>query len=90
MNDKKIRFHKSFTKNFRKRIITNPALSKKFDERLYIFRNNRYNPVLKDHALTGKHNGERAFSITGDIRIVYIEFKDYYLFMDIGTHSQVY
>lgn len=88
--NKKIRFHKSFTKNFRKRIALNPSLSKRFDDRFRIFKIDKNNPILKDHPLSGKSNGERAFSITGDVRVVYIEFDDHYLFLDIGTHSQVY
>ncbi len=33
----------------------------------------------------------RAFSVTGDIRIVYFEINDEsVLFLDIGTHNQVY
>jgi len=45
---------------------------------------------LHDHALTGKLAGKRAFSIAGDIRVIYVEFDDFIVFLDIGTHNQVY
>jgi mRNA-degrading endonuclease YafQ of YafQ-DinJ toxin-antitoxin module len=45
---------------------------------------------LYDHHLTGDLQGRRAFSITGDVRVVYIEFKDKIIFLDVGTHNQVY
>lgn len=45
---------------------------------------------LNDHALSGNLQGKRAFSITGDIRVIYVELEDRLIFLDIGTHNQVY
>ncbi len=45
---------------------------------------------LNDHPLAGDMQGRRAFSITGDIRAVYIELEDKIIFIDIGSHNQVY
>ena len=45
---------------------------------------------INDHMLTGDMQGRRAFSITGDIRVVYIEFEDKIIFIDIGSHNQLY
>lgn len=45
---------------------------------------------INDHALTGDLQGRRAFSVTGDIRVVYIELEDKIIFLDIGSHNQVY
>jgi addiction module RelE/StbE family toxin len=45
---------------------------------------------LNDHPLTGKLKGLRAFSVGGDVRVVYQEAENYYLFLDIGSHNQVY
>lgn len=49
----------------------------------------RENPI-NDHSLAGSLVGKRAFSITGDIRVIYHEADQYYEFLDVGTHSQVY
>lgn len=75
----KVNYHKSFIKSYRKRILHNASLDRKFKERLKLFIQNNKSPLLKDHALKGKKLGHRAFSIAGDI-----------LLLDIGTHNQVY
>lgn len=51
---------------------------------------NPKNPVLHDHRLAGKMKTLRAFSVTGDIRMVYqLEGESLYLY-DVGSHNQVY
>lgn len=30
------------------------------------------------------------FSVNGDVRIIYKELSDRYIFIDVGTHAQVY
>jgi len=47
--------------------------------------------LLQDHRLSGAKKDLRAFSITGDIHIVYLPISDIeVIFMDIGSHNQVY
>lgn len=48
------------------------------------------NPLLEDHRLTGDKKEYRAFSITGDYRVVYKKFDDTVVLYDVGTHNQVY
>ncbi len=79
-----------FIKHYKKRIAFNPTLDQRFDERLELFIKHRENPSLRDHALKGNKLGLRAFSITGNIRVVYKETDESYIFLDIGSHSQVY
>ena len=45
---------------------------------------------LYDHPLAADLQGRRAFSITADVRVIYIELEDKILFIDIGSHNQVY
>lgn len=45
---------------------------------------------INDHPLTGKLKGLRAFSVGGDVRVVYEETENCYLLLDIGSHNQVY
>lgn len=85
-----INYHKNFIKHFKLRIELNPQLDKRFHERLNRFIQDRKDPVLKDHQLTGDKSEYRAFSITGDKRVVYKEFGDEILLYDVGTHNQVY
>jgi addiction module RelE/StbE family toxin len=45
---------------------------------------------LDDHTLVGTMKGLRAFSVGGDLRVVYRETDEYYEFLDVGSHNQVY
>jgi len=83
-------FTKDFKKAHAKRISHRKKLVVRFEERYDLFVEEPSNPVLKDHKLSGKLEGLRAFSITGDVRIVYYIHEDIAYFVDIGTHNQVY
>jgi addiction module RelE/StbE family toxin len=86
----KIKYHKDFLKNFKKRIKPYPKLASHFTKQLNKFINNPKDPSLKDHKLIGKKISFRAFSITGDIRVVYTIKGDEIWLYDIGSHNQVY
>lgn len=86
-----ITYSLQFKKNFNKRIPKGSQLEKRYKERLTLFIKNRKSPILRDHKLTGKKKSFRSFSITGDFRVIYIqESEDTVVFIDIGTHNQVY
>ena len=86
-----IRLHRRFEKSFKSRILQNLTLLKKTQERILLFQKDPMNPIIKDHELKGSQHGDRAFSITGDIRIVYRKIlENEVLFLDIGSHNQVY
>lgn len=87
----KITLHPSFTKAFKKRIAHNKKLVTKSSERIELFKIDPTNPLLKDHALKGKKRQFRGFWITGDIRVVYLPVsEEEAIFVDIGSHNQVY
>lgn len=83
-------YRKQFTKHLRERIKPDPALYKRFKERMKLFIKTPEGPILEDHQLTGDKMNFRAFSITGDVRVVYHQGEDYIYFIDVGTHNQVY
>ncbi len=86
-----LRLSKNFRKYFKKRVLTGSSLANHYQKRVALFLENRNNPLLKDHKLTGKLKKYRAFSITGDVRVVYKEeSKTTVTFIDIGSHNQVY
>jgi addiction module RelE/StbE family toxin len=87
---KPIKRDKTFEKHFKQSISSNDKLIKQFKQRLELFIEGELGYPLHDHALTGKFNGKRAFSIAGDIRVIYIELDDLIIFLDIGSHNQVY
>lgn len=82
--------HDRFKKAYKKRVASNSALVKQVDERLRLFDEDPQNPLLKDHALKSSFKEFRAFSVTGDIRIIYKKEKDTVILYDIGSHNQVY
>ena len=86
-----IETHPRFDKHFKKRIILNPKLTKRFRERVNIFVKDSNNPILKDHQLSGTKKHLRAFSITGNYRVTYQRLSvNRVIFFDVGTHPQVY
>lgn len=85
-----IYYHKIFLKHYKKRISPHPSLVKGFKERIRIFFINPGNPILQNHSLTGDLIGFHAFSITGDIRVIYFIEEDTLHLYDIGTYNQVY
>lgn len=87
---KPVRRHRKFENNFKSRISTNPKLKKQFQTRLQLFTEGVRDYPLDDHPLVGTKKALRAFSIGGDLRVVYRETEDHYEFLDIGSHNQMY
>ncbi len=86
-----VEFHSNFKKSYQKRIKNHSNLEKRFIQRLNLFKNDHSNPTLKNHKLTGSKNKYMSFSVTGDIRIIYLKLSsNKALFLDIGSHNQVY
>ena len=85
----KIKLEKSYLKEFAK---LKPNQQKKVLNRLQIFKQNPFDPILKNHALHGKLNGFRSITAGGDLRIIFREEDDYVvvIFIHVGTHNQVY
>ena len=87
---KPIRLTKGFDKSYAKRIGRNQKLRKNYIDRVPLFKAGERGYPLFDHALTRKMKGKRAFSVAGDIRVVYEETENEIIFLDIGSHKQVY
>lgn len=85
----KLYFHRRYRKQYQKlthvmQIKANIAVKK--------FVSNPKTPGLKNHALKGEFQGQRAISVTGDVRIIFEEEDNYkrVTLLRIGTHNQVY
>jgi len=78
---------KQFDKNFSK-------LSKKTKEKAVkqfkIFLTDPADQFLGNHRLHGKWSKYRSINITGNIRAIYIQNGEIAIFIDIGTHSELY
>ena len=84
----KIHFHKNFDKRYDK---LSSEQKKRVKDRLFLFLENPFHPVLGNHPLRGKYTGYRSINITGDLRAIYKFISDYeYIFVTIDTHSNLY
>lgn len=90
MTTKVIQPDKRFEKNFRRRIARDKKLNAQFRARLQLFVAGERGHPVNDHSLVGPLSGLRAWSVTGDVRVIYRETADAIIFLDIGTHAQVY
>lgn len=86
----RIKYHREFAKNYKKRIAQTPKLVNQFQKQLEKFIHDPNNQILKDHKLVGAKSEFRAFAITGDIRVVYKIVDEEIWLYDIGSHNQVY
>jgi mRNA-degrading endonuclease YafQ of YafQ-DinJ toxin-antitoxin module len=85
---KEIRWSKSFTRHYQQRIAQDEQLTEAFWDSVETF---VVEPrLVNDHALQNVMQGKRAFSINEEYRVVYLEKADEYVFLDVGTHEQVY
>lgn len=87
---KPIRLSRYFEKSYKKRIAPIENMRTVYMARVAAFQAGEREKPLNDHALKGKLKGKRAFSITGDVRVVYEETKEAIIFLDVGSHNQVY
>lgn len=77
-----------FIKLFRK---TSKEIQKQTRNRVDLFRVDKFNPLLNNHALQGNNAGYRSININGDWRAVFRELGgETVSFEDLGTHSQLY
>lgn len=84
-----IRYHKKFEKSFKQLPL---GLKEKTIEAIKKFTENPQDKILKNHPLKGNLKGKRAFSVTGNCRVIFEEYDNYVLviMLDVGSHNQVY
>ncbi|MBC7766814.1 type II toxin-antitoxin system mRNA interferase toxin, RelE/StbE family [Arenimonas sp.] len=76
-----------FKKNLKK---LDKKIIKAFKTRFVIFQENEYASILNNHPLKAEFADCKSINITGDYRLVYKRTDNLYIFLDIGTHSQLY
>jgi addiction module RelE/StbE family toxin len=87
---KPIEYTKQFQKRLKQRYAHQPKVIERLRRHLELFRHGVRKQPINDHPLTGQLKGLRAFSVGGDVRVVYQETEDCYLLLDVGSHNQVY
>ena len=80
-----------FHKNFKKQTKKFKTLKTKIEQRLFLFMQDPFNPILNNHPLIGKYKGYRSINITADYRAVYESINDdLALFVTLDKHSNLY
>lgn len=83
-----ITFHRDFNKKYKK---LSQKDKEKTKERIRIFSEDIFNPILNNHPLEGKYKGYRSINIKGDLRIVYkLRNVNAAFFVAIDNHSNLY
>ena len=87
----KIAFSPVFERSFRKRFKGKRHLQERFWQRVEIFLESPFDSRLRTHKLTGNLKELWSFSVEYDTRVVfYFVTDEKVVFVDIGTHDEVY
>ncbi len=86
-----IAFSSSFKRAFKKSVAGNTSLETRFWERIELFKSEPFDPKLRTHKLSGKLKDLWSFSIEYDLRVIFaFARQDQVIFVDIGSHKEVY
>ena len=84
----KISFHRNFGKSYKK---FPKKIQEQFKDRLKLFSENPFDPILGNHALHGEYAGFRSINVTGDIRAIYKVIDESSTeFALLDSHSNLY
>ena len=87
----KIYWDEGFTRNFKKFSKYHKDFKEKFFNRISLFEENPFHPILKTHKLSGRLSGSYAFSVDFKIRIIFdYADKESVILIDVGFHDDVY
>jgi len=83
-----VTFHRDFKKAYKK---LSARSRRKVDERILVFYENQFHPLLSNHSLKGKYEGYRSINIDGDLRALYKNIRqNLALFIKLGSHADLY
>lgn len=86
-----VTYSSNFRRAYRKRIQNNPEVVERFYTRVEWFLADPFDPRLRTHKLSGELADVWSFSVTYDIRVIfYFTAQDNAVFIDIGSHDEVY
>jgi mRNA-degrading endonuclease YafQ of YafQ-DinJ toxin-antitoxin module len=84
----KIEEHRIFKKYYQKLSVKQQII---YHDRILLLQKNIKHPLLKLHPLRGTLNGFYAFSLSGDLRVIFQWISDNHIVLyKIGTHNQIY
>lgn len=80
-------FHKTFEKKLTK---LPKSMQRQASERIHLFIQNPMDPVLNNHSVEKRFPGCRSINITGDYRAIFKTQEATAIFINIGSHSDLY
>lgn len=83
----KILFAKKFRRNYLRLQI---RIREQCDERLRLFEDEPFHPLLNNHSVEKRFPGCRSINVTGDYRAIFKQQNGVVVFVNIGTHSELY
>ncbi|MEK7106614.1 MAG: type II toxin-antitoxin system YafQ family toxin [Patescibacteria group bacterium] len=83
----KIFFAKKFRKNYNRLDI---RIREQCDERLRLFASEPFHPLLNNHSVEKRFPDCRSINVTGDYRAIFKQQNGVVVFVNIGTHSELY
>lgn len=79
-----------YIQNFKKIIKKNPQVLPLIKKQVSILKLNPSHPSLRLHKLKAKNPGVWSISVDEDLRILFVYTEEGALFVNIGTHDEVY
>lgn len=87
----KIELSGQYNRMYRDFCAKNPDIIETIIKRVLLFRKNPKDTRLHTHALRKRMRGKYAFSVTDDVRIIFVRTgKSTVRFLAIGKHTDVY
>ena len=83
----RIGYKKRFLKKLKK---SSPKLREQFQEHLDMFLEDKFNPILENHSVDKAYPGCRSINVTGNYRALFQEVGDVVIFVELGTHLELY
>lgn len=83
----KVDYSHSFKKDYKKLTV---KLHNQIRERILLFQQNQFNPLLNNHSVHYPYEGCQSINISGDVRALYEISNDTAFFIRVGSHSQLY
>lgn len=82
-----IKFHAMFKKKLQK---IPPKIQDRFYQRLELFVQDKFTKVLNNHSVDRAYPNCRSMNVSGDYRAIFEDRGELIIFINIGTHSDLY
>ena len=80
----------SYIRAYKKKTRKNSHKAAIIKEKIEVFQTNPTNPIFNLHKLKDEKQDVWSFSVEQNLRILFIYIPEGVLFIDIGTHDEVY